>query len=46
MTWSIASAHAGVPTRVVLVTDGSVSDTPPDVHRVTVGRVAEDLLRL
>jgi len=37
---------AGVPTRVVLVTDGSVTDTPADVHRVTVGRVAEDLLRL
>jgi len=31
---------------VVLVTDGSVPDTPADVHRVTVGRVAEDLLRL
>ena len=37
---------ARVPTRVVLVTDGAATDTPPDVLRVTVGRVAEDLLRL
>jgi hypothetical protein len=36
----------GVPTRVVLVTDGVATEAPPDVLRVTVGRVAEDLLRL
>ena len=36
----------GMPTRVVLVTDGQPTDAPPDVLRVTVGRVAEDLLRL
>jgi len=35
-----------MPTRVVLVTDGQPTDAPPDVLRVTVGRVAEDLLRL